>query len=113
MGIGEAWGLRERNECKRFLESASADVFWTPGRWRAVSVISYTAQRSARRRRSRDRVGSLADFLLMAHTTAALSQREQTLDPAHCGPHRAMASTMGAISFGAIVIRDQWLGHDS
>ena len=37
-----------------------------------------------------DRAGSLADLFTVA-TTAMLSQNAQTLVPAHCRPHKAVA----------------------
>ena len=41
-GTGETCGLREKNIGNLLRDSASAEVFCTPGRWRAVSVISKT-----------------------------------------------------------------------
>ena len=53
-------------------------------------------------RSSLDRVGSLAVFLFMVKTTAALSHRAHTFFPLHWGPHMATAITIGTISFGAM-----------
>ena len=45
VGRGEACGLRTKNSFVLLRESASAEEFRTPGKWRAVRMILYTAQK--------------------------------------------------------------------
>ena len=111
MGIGDARGWRDRNRDSLFLDRASAQAFCAPGRWRATREISSIAHSMERMRSSLDNAGSLAAFLFTAATTATLSQKEQTWEPAHWGPHTAVAITMGTSSLGAIVTSDQLSGH--
>ena len=63
-GTGEAWGLREKNTGRLFLDRASADVFCTPGRCWALIVISRVAAANARVRNRPASVGSRAVRLL-------------------------------------------------
>jgi hypothetical protein len=81
-GIGDAWGLREKNNGSLSRDSASAEVFCTPGRCRAVSEISSTAVTNANVRRRLESAGSLAAPLFTAATTDMLSQRQRTRFPA-------------------------------
>ena len=62
-----------------------------------------TAHRNARIRSSLTKAGSLAETLLTAATTAALSQRQHTLEPDQWMLHKATPMTMGTSSLGAIV----------
>ena len=58
-------------------------------------------------------LGSRAEPLFTAYTTAILSQRNWTCLPLHKGPHNANATTMGTNSFGLIGVPRQAIGHDS
>ena len=49
-GTGEACGFSEKNNCRLLRDNTSADVFCAPGRCRAVSVISKTANVKASKR---------------------------------------------------------------
>ena len=74
-----------------------------------MMCISSTATAKASMRNRWDSVGSLADPLLTAATTAMLSQRQQTRLPAQCGPHSTTAITIGTSSLGVI----DAVAHDS
>ena len=83
VGRGDACGLRVRNSFVLLRDSASAEELRTPGKWRAVRMTLYTAQKKHRVRSSLMSLGSLADPLLMAQTTAELSHQQYTFVPAH------------------------------
>ena len=106
-------GLREKNSCNLLCDCTSADAFCTPGNCWAVMHKSRTAARKASIRSKCDKVGSLADPLFTAATTAALSQRHWMHLLSQYGPHRVTATTIGPSSFGAIVIEAHDSGHCS
>ena len=84
VGRGEVWRLRTKNSFVLLRESASAEEFRTPGKWRAVRMILYTAQKKKHKQRSNlISFGSLADPLLMVQTAAELSHQQHTVVPAH------------------------------
>ena len=70
-----------------------------------------TAQRQASTLSSLINLGSRADPLLTAKTTAMLSQWHSIFFPFHHGPHRATATTIGTSSFGEMGIPFHEGGH--
>ena len=110
-GTGEACGLREKNKRNLLRDSASADVFCTPGRRRAVSVRSKNAVLKANKRSRCDGLGSRVAPLLTAATTAMLSHKQQMCLPTQCGPQRTTAITIGTSFLGAIGRDAQEAGH--
>ena len=81
-GIGAACGLRERKSGRLSQDIASADVFCTPGKCCALTEMLSNAATNVSVRRRPPRVGSLADRLFTAATTAVLSHRHLTFLPA-------------------------------
>ena len=82
-GMGEAWGFWAKNRGKFPRNRASADTFSVLGRCCALTDRFNIAENQARIRSNRTKDGSRADPLLIAATTAALSQRQQIVAPGH------------------------------
>ena len=112
-GTGVACGVEAKNTGRLLRDSASAAVFLTPAICFAVMPMLCTAHRNAKIRSNLKSLGSRAEPLFTAYTTAILSQRHWTCLPLHKGPHNANATTMGTNSFGLIGVPRQAIGHDS
>ena len=96
-------GVEGKEYFKLLHDSTPAATFCTPGRCWAVTVIFSASHKNAKICSSLSKIGSLAEPLLTTAMTAALSHRQQTLEPDQWLPHKATHMTMATSSVGAMV----------
>ena len=102
VGRGSASGTFARKRGRQLRNSASAATLRLPGMWRANISKSKCAAMKNKHLSKCIAVSCLQYPALIRATTAALSQRQSTVQPSHALPQIAAAMTIGRSSFASM-----------